>query len=46
MAEMKGHQRQISLVMPVDLVTRMDSKAGKLPLTRAGLLKLAFETEQ
>lgn len=38
---MKGHQRQISLAMPVDLITRMDAAAGKLSLTRAGFLKLA-----
>ena len=38
---MKGHQRQISLAMPVDLIARMDAAAGKLSLTRAGFLKLA-----
>lgn len=38
---MKGHQRQISLAMPVDLIARMDAAARKLSLTRAGFLKLA-----
>jgi hypothetical protein len=38
---MKGHQRQISLAMPVELIARMDAAAGKLSLTRAGFLKLA-----
>ena len=39
---MQGRQRQVSLALPPELLTRVDEMARKLSLTRAGFMKLAL----
>jgi hypothetical protein len=39
---MAGHQRQITVAMPPELVDRIDACARKLSITRAAFIKLAI----
>lgn len=39
---MKGHQTQITLALPLDLLERVDMRAGQLSISRAAFMKMAI----